>query len=462
MADATHFDVVIIGGGQAGIPLAYGLAAAGRRVALAERRNLGGSCVNFGCTPTKAAIASARVAHLARRAGDFGLGIDHVTVDFAAVIERARNIALASRHSLDAGMQASDNPRLLRGHARLDGRAEGEFRLRVDGKAIMTGTVVLNTGTRSLIPPIEGLTGIPYLHAGNWLDCTELPRHLAVLGAGPIGLEMAQFYRRMGSEVSVIEAGHSVAGREDTDVATALRLALEAEGITFQLHATVTRFAPVDGGIMLRFDSDQALTVSHVFVATGRRPNTDDLGLETVGATISARGIIDANERLATNVPGLWVAGDVRGGPQFTHTSWDDHRVLMSQLAGDGSRTTRRIVPYAIFTDPELGRVGMTEAEARRAGHIVKIGRFLMERNGKAVEIGETKGFIKVVADANTDRILGAAVLCAEAAELVHCYIDVMNGKLPLGVIADAVHIHPTLAEAIQSAVAAIGGADAA
>jgi pyruvate/2-oxoglutarate dehydrogenase complex dihydrolipoamide dehydrogenase (E3) component len=448
-------DIMVIGGGQAGIPLAHDLAAAGRRVVLAERKHLGGSCVNFGCTPTKAAIASARVAHLARRGAEYGLGIPVIDVDFPAVIERARQVALRSRHYHDRTLEGSDNPKLVRGHARLAGRAEGGFRVLVGDKEVIARDVVIDTGTRSVIPPIEGLRDVAFIHAGNWLDVRALPAHVAMIGAGAIGLEMAQFYRRLGSRVTVIAPGEQIAGHEDPDIARKLQELLEAEGIEFRLRTPVQSVHAGGGGVSLRLgrDGETTLEASDLFVATGRQPNTDDLGLETVGVAVSPHGIVQADEHLSSTVKGIWVAGDVRGGPQFTHTSWDDYRILLSQIAGDGSRTTRRVVPYAIFTDPELGRVGMTEQQATAAGHEIKIGRFDMANNGKAHEIGEDKGLIKVVIDAKSGLILGAAVLAVEGAELVHSYIDLMNSRAPYQVLRDAVHIHPTLAEAVQSAV---------
>jgi pyruvate/2-oxoglutarate dehydrogenase complex dihydrolipoamide dehydrogenase (E3) component len=302
------------------------------------------------------------------------------------------------------------------------------------------------------------LKDIKFIHAGNWLESAELPDHLAMIGGGAIGLEMAQFYRRMGSRVTVIEFGAQIAGHEDPDIAQALQTILESEGIEFRLRTSVKRIRSDGRGLTLALgeDGSSQLGVSHVFVATGRLPNTDDLGLETVGVTMSNHGIIQVDERLTSNVKGIWVAGDVRGGPQFTHTSWDDYRILLSQIAGDGSRTMKRVVPYATFTDPELGRVGMTEQEARRAGHSVKIGRFEMSDSGKAFEIGETAGVIKVVIDTASNLILGAAVLAANGAELVHIYITLMNAGAPYTVIREAIHIHPTLAEAIQSAVSDI------
>jgi pyruvate/2-oxoglutarate dehydrogenase complex dihydrolipoamide dehydrogenase (E3) component len=456
MENGAAYDVLIIGGGQAGIPLAYKLASAGMSVALAERKHLGGSCVNFGCTPTKAAIASAKVAHQARRAAEYGLRIPEVRVDFPAVLERARGIVELKRDGLNKGLEDAENPELIRGHARFEGREDGIFLLRVGERPVAARQVVVNTGTRTLIPPIEGIEDVDYMDSGNWLEKTELPEHLAVIGGSYIGLEMAQFYSRMGSRVTVVVGSSDhVAAREDDDVSEALRGILEAEGIDFIFCERAEKVVSDGGGIVLTLGGGPAEAVrsSHLFLATGRRPNTDDLGLENVGLETS-KGIVETDERLATGIEGIWAAGDIRGGPMFTHTSWDDYRVLFSQMAGDRSRTTRRVVPYAIFTDPELGRVGMTEREARGAGYDVEVMRFDMEKErGKAKEIGETEGLIKVVADKAEGLILGAAVLTADGAELVHMYVDLMNAGEPYAVIGDAIHIHPTLAEDIQSAV---------
>ena len=456
MMESNRFDVLIIGAGQAGIPLAHALAKAGKRVAIAEEKNLGGSCVNFGCTPTKAVIASARVAHLARRAKEFGLKIPTVEVDFPAVLERAKRILIESRISLQQGFEKRDNPKLLHGSAHFDGREMNAFRLIVGDRLVVAEQVVLDTGTRSTIPAIEGLDKVNFICAENWLDITKLPEHLAIIGGGYIGLEMSQFYRRMGSRVTVIEGANQVTGHEDQDVASALQSSLEAEGIEFRLNTSVKRVESIQESVKLTFQDHSKsfpIAASQVFVATGRTPNTEDLSLETVGIKVSDRGIVEANDRLATNVEGVWVAGDIRGGPMFTHTSWDDYRILLSQLAGDGSHTRSRVVPYAIFTDPELGRVGITESEVQNSREEIKVARYEMKGNGKARELGETEGFIKVIIDAKTNRILGAAVLASEGAELVHLYVDMMNADAPYSVIRDAIHIHPTLAEAIQSAV---------
>jgi pyruvate/2-oxoglutarate dehydrogenase complex dihydrolipoamide dehydrogenase (E3) component len=447
------FDVVIIGAGQAGVPLAHALAQRGKRIALVERKHLGGSCVNFGCTPTKAAIASARVAHLARRAAEFGLRIPSVEVDFAAVIERARNIANTTRAGIERGFAGLDNPKLIPGVAKLDGRDGARFVIAVGDRVLSAVQVVLDTGTRSLIPPIDGIDAVDVIHAGNWLDHRELPQRLIVIGGGVVALEMAQFYRRMGSSVTVLEASQQIAGTEDPDVAGALKGILEREGISFILGASVRRIVNRGDEIAVVLgDGGVEILGSHLFVAAGRQPNTGDLGLDSVGVR-SEKGIIEVDERLATNVAGIWTAGDIRGGPMFTHTAWDDHRVLLSQIAGDGARTTRRIIPYAIYTDPEIGRVGMNEKAAHASGTTIKVARFDVQRNSKAVELGETEGFIKVIVDAQHGQIIGATVFCCDAAELVHMYVDLMNAHAPYSVIREAIHIHPTLAEAIQSAV---------
>ena len=453
------YDLLVIGAGQAGPPLAIALAKKKWRVALAERKLLGGSCVNFGCTPTKAVIASARVAWLARRAREFGIRISSVEPDLSAVLERARGLVLQSRSGLREALRQQNGVTLLAGHARFEGRERGAFAVRVGEELMRATRVVIDTGTRSRIPPLPGLEKLDFHTAENWIDRPDLPGHLAMLGGGYTGLEMAQFYRRMGSRVTVIEPGPEIVGREDPEVSRALRTLLESEGIAFRLATKVGRVESNGGGVRLSLENRggrELLEASHLFVATGRKPNTDDLGLEAIGLEPGKDGTLPVDRRLATKVSRLWAAGDVRGGPMFTHTAWDDYRILLSQLAGDRSRTTDRIVPYAIYTDPQLGRVGMTETEARKAGRKVRIGRFELRRNGKAKEIGETEGFVKVVVDARSDRILGAAVLASEGAEMLHTFVVIMNARARSSVIRDAIHVHPTLSEAVQSAVSAL------
>jgi pyruvate/2-oxoglutarate dehydrogenase complex dihydrolipoamide dehydrogenase (E3) component len=462
MPGTERYDVLIIGAGQAGAPLAHALAGRNRKVALAERRHLGGSCVNFGCTPTKAAVASARLVQDARRASEFGITIAGLDVDFPAVIKRARAIALESRRGLETWFEgAGGNPAWLRGHARLTGRRDGAFLVSVGDREVAATSVVLDTGTRTRVPPIEGLGQVPFFHAGNWLDLLERPKHLLVLGTGVIALEMAQFYRRMGSEVTLIERSERIAKSEDADVASALQRVFESEGIAFRFGSATEAVAATKTGVRLtvrRGDVREFVDGSHLFVATGRLPNTDDLGLETVGVEVSSSGIVRADERLSTNVPGIWVAGDIRGGPQFTHSSWDDHRILLDQMTQGGGRTTDRIVPYAIFTDPEIGRVGMSEAEAAASGKAHTAHRFDMSRSGRARERGNSAGFLKVIVEEKTGLVLGATAFADQGAELVHVYVTLMTAGAPARVIRDSVHIHPTLAEAVQSVVAGVAG----
>lgn len=447
------FDVFIIGAGQAGPSLARALAPRGMSVAIAERKHMGGSCLNFGCTPTKAAVASARVAYLARRASDYGVNVSSVEVDFARVIQRARELAISFRDGMRNSFMPFDNPRLIEAHARLDGREGESFRIRVADDRYTAKHVVLDTGTRTLVPPIDGLSDLPFIHAGNWLEKTELPPRLVVLGGGYIGVEMAQFYRRMGSDVTILEGSAQIAAHEDEEVSSAIAKILTDEGIEIHTKVRVTRVSRAERGIRLTIEGGQAIDATDLFLAIGRKPNTDDLGLETVGVTMSDNGMVKADERLATNIDRIWVAGDIRGGPMFTHTAWDDYRIIESQIVGTDRKTTSgRVIPYGVFTDPELGRVGMTETEARQSGRTIRVLRYDMANNAKALELGEPRGFVKLVVDAGSEQLLGAAILSVEGAELVHVCIDLMKAGAPISNIRDAIYIHPTLAEALQSA----------
>jgi pyruvate/2-oxoglutarate dehydrogenase complex dihydrolipoamide dehydrogenase (E3) component len=456
------YDVLIIGAGQAAMPLAFSLAKKNLKVAVAERKHLGGSCVNFGCTPTKAVLSSARVAHLARRGTEFGIRIPTVEVDFPAVLAGAKAIVMESRDGLNEDFKETENPTLLRGHARLEGREERGFRVQIEGgPRVVAKQVVLDTGTRAVVPTVDGLADVPFITADNWLDHTTLPEHLILMGAGYIGLEMGQFYRRMGSRVTVIERNDRIAVNEDDDVCQALQPILEKEGITFHLASSVTKVETSNHGIRVTVEqSDGTKTFvdgTDLFVATGRKPNTDDLGLETVGLSPDRNGIVSVDKHLRTKVDGIWAVGDIRGGPMFTHTSWDDHKVVLSAMTGTGSHTTERLVPYAMFTDPQIGRVGMTESEARKSGKPIKVGRYEMLHNGRAREYRERAGFVKVIVDAETDKMLGATMVGDEAGEVIHIYAALMNAGGPVATIRDAVYVHPTYAEAIQSATEAAG-----
>lgn len=445
--DQATCDVFVIGAGQAAEEIVERCCSKGMRVVVAERKNPGGSCVNFGCTPSKTAIESARLAALARRSDEFGVRIPTVEADYARVLELARLSAESSRK----GVTERFGERLIRGHARLVGRDGDRTLVEVDGKRWRAENVVLDTGTRSLVPKIDGIEAIDVINAENWLFEERLPRRIALLGGGYISVEMSQFYRRMGvEEVTVIDTNSQILAREDPDVSEALQKLLEEEGVRFVLGTRYGEVNRVRGGIVLDCGGTP-VEADRLFVAVGRRPNTDDLGLETVGIVPDDRGILAVNERLGTNVKGIFAVGDIRGGPMFTHTAWDDARIVLSALGVEGGHTTDRVVPYAIFTDPPLGRVGLGEREAKAAGKSFETLRFDMARNAHAAEARETKGFIKVLLEKETDRILGAAYFGAAGADLIHVYGLLMVAKLPASTLREAVIAHPTYAEATQN-----------
>lgn len=452
----SKFDLIVIGAGQAGSPLARDFSNAGKSVALIEREHLGGSCLNYGCTPSKDVIAAAKLAYDARRAGEFGLRIPEVHVEFGEVIRQARQLVHTQVSELGEELRKLPKLRLVNGNARLDGKDEGGlFRVQVGEETLVSDQVVLNTGARSFIPKIEGLDPKDVLCSENWLELDELPKKIVFLGSGYIGLEMGQFYRRMGTEVTLIEGRSQIMAHEDEDVAAAIQKFMEDEGIGFKLRSHLKKVEGKRGRYRLTLDSG-TIEATHLFVATGRKAAIEGLGLESVGLKPLPNSYLEVDSKLSTRVKGLWVAGDLRGGLQFTHTSWDDYRILKSQLLADGLRTTDRIVPYGVFIDPELGRVGLSETEARRlapkSGKEPTVAKFPFSDNLKAWELRETKGFIKLVADPETEELLGAAVLGPQAAELVHLYSGLMYSHAPYSVIRDQIMLHPTLGEAVQSA----------
>ena len=459
----TTYDVAILGAGQAGVPLALKLAKRGWKIALVERARVGGSCVNFGCTPTKAALASADLAARARRASEFGLRIPTVEVDLAAVLARAARIAEESRRSIAQALEKSDAD-LIRGHGRLAGKSGDLFRIDIDspggGRSIRAERVVLDTGTRALIPPIDGIDSIDLITGGNWLGQTALPRRLAIIGAGYIGLEGGQAYGRMGAAVTVIDRRPEVLSKEDPEIAAALRECLETEGVRFKLGVKIERVEKVGDAVRVHLAGGEVVEADRLYVAAGRKPNTDDLGLETVGIEPTDKGIVPVDEHLRTEVPGLWAVGDIRGGPMFTHNAHDDHHAVLAQLCGsdpasDGS-IAGRVVPWAIFTDPPLGRVGLTEAGARAAGHALRVARLPAEKSDRHRESGERAGLIKLIVDAQTDKVLGATCLCHAGPEIVHAFVWLMNADLPVSEIKKSIYIHPTYMEAARSAVFAL------
>ena len=459
------YDVLLVGGGQASVPLAPKLAGRGYRVGLAERRHLGGSCVNFGCLPSKAVHASARVAHQARRAADFGVSVDGVRADLPDVLARARAmINLVRTHIGDR--EEATGVSLLPAHARLAGRADdGEgFRVSLDAggqvSSVTARVVVLDTGSRTIVPPIPGLVEADPITAKTWPTRDEMPRRLLVLGGGYIGVEMGQFYRRMGAAVTLVESGGQILAREDPEVAAAIQHRVADEGVDFRLSTKLERVEPGGDGLRCHLSDGTSPAVDAIFVAVGRRPNTDDLGLDTLGVATDEKGHVPTDAYGRTDVTGLWAVGDVRGGPAFTPTAHDDHHILLGRLLGErdpgGSASRKgRLVPYAVFTDPELGRVGLTERQARDGGLDFKVVRVSMQRNDRAYAVGEATGFVKLLVARDTGKVLGAAVVGPSAGELVHSFVVLMHLDRPLGDLHDAIFIHPTLSEIVHSAVVA-------
>jgi pyruvate/2-oxoglutarate dehydrogenase complex dihydrolipoamide dehydrogenase (E3) component len=442
-----RYDAIVIGSGQAGNPLSQKLADHGWTVALVEQDRLGGTCINTGCTPTKTMIASAQVAHYARSADRWGVHTGDVRVNLAEVVARKNQVVGQWRAGQERKVQERKSLHLYRGHARFF----DPHHVRVGEEVLEGERVFINTGARVAMPPVDGLDGVPYLTNATLMELTEVPEHLVVLGGGYIGLEFGQMFRRFGSRVTVVHNGGQILAREDADVATELQKALEAEGLRFLLNARTTRVGRQDGQIALTVQAgggSETVTGSHLLVATGRRPNSDDLGLENTGVQTDAHGFIRVNNRLETGVPGIWALGDVKGGPAFTHISFNDFQIVYANLIeGRSLSTDNRQVPYAVFTDPQLGRVGLTEREARAAGRRLKVGKIPMSWVARAIERDETAGLMKLVVDADTDRILGAAILATEGGELVQLLGAVMLAGAPYTLLKGAVFIHPTLAE---------------
>lgn len=446
------FDAIVIGAGQAGPALAGRLSAAGQSVAVIERKHLGGTCVNTGCMPTKALVASARAAHVARRAADFGVVLPGpVGVDMARVRARAHKVTMDARRGLEAWVGGMQGCELIRGQARFVGPHEIE----VDGQRLTAPQIFINVGGRALVPDMPGVHDVTTLNNTTILELETVPRHLVVVGGSYIGLEFAQMHRRFGAEVTVVEKGPRLVSREDPEVSDAIRAILEGEGITVRTDAACISFKPHADGVEVGVDctsGEPSVVGSHVLLAVGRRPNTDDLGLEAAGLAADARGYIQVDDQLRTNVEGVWALGDCNGKGAFTHTSWNDYEVVAANLLdNDPRRVSDRIDTYALYIDPPLGRCGMTETAARAAGHNVRIGKRPMTRVGRAVEKGETQGFIKVVVDADTDAILGAAILGVEGDEAIHTILDTMAAKQPYTTLQRTMHIHPTVSELIPT-----------
>jgi pyruvate/2-oxoglutarate dehydrogenase complex dihydrolipoamide dehydrogenase (E3) component len=444
------FDAIIIGCGQAGPPLAGRLTAAGMSVALIERKLVGGTCVNTGCIPTKTMVASAYAAHLARRAADYGVTLSgSVGVDMKAVKARKDKISGASRTGLEDWIAGMKDCTLFRGHARF----ESASTVRVGDDLLTAEKIFLNVGGRASVPDLPGVHDIDYLTNSSMMDLDVLPRHLVVVGGSYISLEFAQMFRRFGAEVTVIEKAPRLTGREDEDTSAAILSILENEGIAVHVGAGDIGFAGQGADIAVTFSADKPPAIaSHVLLALGRVPNTDDLGLDKAGVAIDQRGYIAVDDQLRTSVPGIWAMGDCNGKGAFTHTSYNDYEIVAANLLdNDPRKVSDRIEAYALYIDPPLGRCGMTEAAAKKSGRKVLVGKRPMTRVGRAVEKGETQGFMRILVDADSKEILGCAVLGPGGDEAVHCVLDLMYAKAPVTTLQRAVHIHPTVAELLPT-----------
>jgi pyruvate/2-oxoglutarate dehydrogenase complex dihydrolipoamide dehydrogenase (E3) component len=447
------FDAIIIGAGQAGPALAGRLTDAGQTVALIERKDFGGTCVNTGCKPTKTLVASAYAAHLARRAADYGVTLQGpVGVDMQRIHDRAKTVTLDSRRGVETWLKGMKGCTVIEGHARF----ESANTVRVGDQVLTAPRIFLNVGGRANAPDMPGLDQINYLTNVGMMEVTQLPRHLVIVGGSYIGLEFAQMYRRFGAEVTVVEMGPRLIGREDPEISDAVREILEAEGVAVRLNSECISFAPAaDSGVCVHVTCEEGapqVVGSHVLLAIGRRPNTDDLGLDKAGVEIDKRGYVVVDDQLRSSVPGIWAMGDCNGKGAFTHTAYNDFEIIAANLLDDDPRkVSDRITCYGLFIDPPLGRVGMTEAEARATGRPLLVGKRPMTRVGRAVEKGETQGFMKVIVDAETKHVLGAAILGLNGDEAIHGMIDIMYAKAPYTTIQRAVHIHPTVSELIPT-----------
>ena len=449
---SMKYDAIVIGTGQAGPSLSVRLAATGMKVAIIERKRFGGTCVNTGCIPTKTLVASARAAYVARRAGDYGVMIDSsIAVNMKKVKERKDAVVRRSNEGVEESLKNTANLTVYEGHARF----EDQHRVRVGDELFEADKFFINVGGRASIPPLPGIDQVSYLNNSTMMDVDFLPEHLIVIGGSYVGLEFAQMYRRFGSEVTVIEMKPRLIQREDEDVSEAIKTILETEGIKIRLSAECIALGKRADEVVVHVDcssGDKTVIGSHVLLAVGRVPNTDDLGLENAGVEVDHRGYIQVDDQLRSNVPGIYALGDCNGRGAFTHTSYNDYEIVAANLLdGDQRRVSDRITAYALYIDPPLGRAGMTEAEVRKSGQKALIAKRPMTRVSRAVEKGETQGFMKVLVDLETKQILGASLLGIQCDEVIHSILDVMYAKAPYTVIQRAMHIHPTVSELVPT-----------
>jgi pyruvate/2-oxoglutarate dehydrogenase complex dihydrolipoamide dehydrogenase (E3) component len=456
MPAAHHYDAIVIGAGQAGGPLATALARSGRATALIEREHIGGTCINEGCTPTKTMIASARVAYLTRRAADYGVHSGPVEIDLGKVRQRKRDIVDSFRSGSQRRIEETDGVDLLAGEASFSGPKQLAVRLDSGEQRTLTADlIIINTGARPSLPPIDGLDQVPTLDSTTIMELDEVPEHLLILGGGYIGLEFGQMFRRFGSAVTIVQRGEQLLAREDADVAEAVADLLREDGIEVLLNTAALRAEQRDGAIRLTVrgsDGERALSGSHLLVAAGRTPNSDRLNLQAAGVHTDKHGFVRVNERLETKVPGIYALGDIHGGPAFTHISYDDFRIVRTNLIENGSATTSgRLVPYTVFIDPQLGRVGLSENEARQQGRKIRVAKMPMSYVARALEVDESRGFMKAIVDAESEQILGFTILGIEGGEVMAQVQIAMMGKLPYTTLRDAIFAHPTLAESLNN-----------
>lgn len=451
-----HFDAIIIGSGQAGNPLAKAFANAGRKTALIERAYIGGTCINYGCTPTKTMFNSARVAYLARRAADFGVHNGEVIVNMAEVRNRKDHVVESFRNSIQHGAETTENLSLFWGNARFTGPHEIEIKQTDEQTRTLTAeNIFINTGGRPSKPALDGIDDVATLDSTSIIELDELPEHLLVLGGGYIGLEFGQMFRRFGSQVTIVQSGGQLLGREDPDISAAVLKVMREDSINVFLNTEAARVEHDEKNIALTIktpDGEQIVSGTHLLVAVGRRPNTEDLNLAAAGIETDKQGYIRANNKLETNVPGVYALGDVKGGAQFTHISYDDFRIIRDNLLfGRDSTTDDRLLPYTVFIDPQLGRIGINETEAKERDLNFRVAKLEMTHVARAVEMSETRGFMKAIVDADTSQILGAAVLGVEGGELMAMFEIAMMGRVPYTVLKDGIFAHPTLAESLNN-----------
>jgi pyruvate/2-oxoglutarate dehydrogenase complex dihydrolipoamide dehydrogenase (E3) component len=449
---SKRFDAIIIGTGQSGPALAARMTGEGMKTAIIERKLFGGTCVNVGCIPTKTLVASARAAYMARRGAHFGVTIDgSINVDMKKVKARKDRVVQQSNQGVTNWLKGMENLTVYEGH----GDLQSPTSVRVNGELLEADKIVLNVGARPFVPDMPGVSAVDCLTSSSVMEVDFLPEHLIIIGGSYIGLEFAQMYRRFGSRVTVVEMGDRLIARDDEDVSAEVKSILEAEGVEVRLNAACIALAKRGDEVIVTADCEpgaQEIVGSHVLLAVGRRPNTDDLGLDNAGVQTDPRGYITVDDQLCTNIPGIWAMGDANGRGAFTHTSYNDFEILVANLFdGDPRRISDRITAYGLYIDPPLGRVGMTEREARESGREVLVGKMLMSRVGRARERSETQGFMKVFIDAGSKKILGAAILGIGGDEIIHSLIDVMYADAPYTVIQRSMPVHPTVSELIPT-----------